>query len=242
MRDRLFLLSGILGVGVLTMTLLLSIIGPREVGPMPHGFITPVMAFEFVKSEAELRLLFEPDGSAAAMDRVNRWDFLFMSVYGLFLSAFALAVARRTGQRYYYVPAALALLIPLADAMENVQLLAITIILSEDDVAPILGQLLPLLTRLQLFTWLKWGGLVVYFLLIWPYFRGRSGLLGRVTGIVAQLPAVLAVLAYLSRGLLSELLALSIGAAFLLLTVYSWRQALPEVLETGFFRKNPVSS
>jgi hypothetical protein len=226
MRDRLFLLSGILGVGAVVIPLIFSLIGPRQVGPMPDGFFTPVLAFEFAESTAELTSLFAPEGAAAAMDRVNRWDFLYMTFYGLFLFTFALAAARQTGRRYFYVPAALALLIPLADAMENVQLLAITRVLGEADVAPVLDRLLPLLTRLRWFTWLKWGGLAVYFLLIWPYFRGQSGLLGRVIGIVAQLPAVLAVLSYFNRGLLSELFALAVGLMFLLLTVYAWREAL----------------
>lgn len=225
MRDRLFLISGILGIGAIVMTFVLALIGPREVGPLPAGFITPVMAFEFAENSDEVSQLFARAGSAAAMDRVNRWDFLYMALYSGFLFTFALACARQTGNRFFYVPAALALFIWFADAMENVQLLAITRVLGDEDIAPILGQLLPPLNRLRLFTWLKWGGLVVYFLLLWPYFRGLSGW-ARWIGFVGILPALPAVVAMFNRGLPNELMALAIGVMFLLLTLYSWRESL----------------
>lgn len=219
MRDRLFLISGILGVGALVMTLVLSLIGPRQTGVMPPGFITPVMAFEFAASEAEVYRLFEPEGSAAAMDRVNRWDFLYMALYSAFLGTFALAVARRTDRLYFYIPAALALVILYADALENVQLLGLTYRMELDG-----GSLAATLDRLHFYTWLKWGGLAVYFLLLAPYFRGLSGR-WRWVWLPALLPAVLAAVAFLNRGLPNELMALAIGVMFLLLTVYAVRVA-----------------
>lgn len=217
MRDRLFLLSGVFGLGALAMTAILWLIGPRQVGPLPPGFVTPVMAFEFAGSPAEVGHLFSVDGAAAAMDQVNRWDFLYMALYNGFLSTFALACARQSGNRGYYAVAALPLAILFADAMENVQLLAITRVLAEDGAGPALSQLQPLLTRLRLFTWLKWGGLALYFVLLWPYFRGRA----RWIGFAGLLPAVLAIAAVLNRGLANELMALAIGVMFLLLTVYA---------------------
>ena len=221
MRDRRFLLSAFLGLGALLMTAFLWLIGPRQMGPLPPGFVTPIMAFEFATDPAELGHLFSVDGAAAAMDRVNRWDFLYMALYNGFLIAFALACARRTGNRYYNALAALPLLIWFADAMENVQLLAITRVLAADGIEPILDQLLPLLDRLQLFTWLKWGGLALYFVLLWPYFRSRTGWV-RWIGVVGLLPALLAVVALISRGLANELMALAIGVMFILMTMYAW--------------------
>jgi len=225
MRDRLFLLSGLLGLGALLMTAVLGFIGPRQMGPLPPGFVTPVMAFEFAADPAEVGHLFSVDGAAAAMDRVNRWDFLYMALYNGFLVAFALACARRTGHRAYYALAALPLLIWFADALENVQLLAITRVLATDATEPILGQLLPLLDRLRLFTWLKWGGLAIYFVLLWPYFRGRTGW-ARWIGFVGLLPALLAAVALFRRGPANELMALAIGVMFVLLTVYAWKIAV----------------
>lgn len=216
MRDRLFLVSGILGFGAIAMTLILSLVGPRETGALPPGFITPVMAFEFAGSEAEVYRLFEPEGSAAAMDRVNRWDFLFMTLYSAFLGMFALAAARRTDEPIYLIAAALALAILLADVLENVQLLGIT------KQMQLGGSLIGALARLNVFTWLKWGGLALYFLLIALYFHGTSGAWRHVR-LPALLPALFAVVAFFNRGPANELLALSIGVMFMVLTIYALR-------------------
>ena len=224
MRDRFFLIAGILGLGTIAMTLVLALIGPRQIGPLPPGFITPVMAFEFAETPAEVQTLFRPEGSAAAMDRVNRWDFLYMALYNAFLGVFALAAARHSGRRFFYIPAALALVILAADALENVQLLGITRLLGDGEIAPILGQLSPLLGRLRFYTWLKWGGLALYGLLIAVYFRGLPGRWRWVAPVVV-LPAVLAVLALVARGLPHELMALGVGVMFVLLTVFAWRAA-----------------
>ena len=196
------------------MSLILTLIGPRATGPLPDGFITPVMAFEFAESAAEVTTLFEPEGSAAAMDRVNRWDFLFMTLYSLFLVTFALAAALDSGQFTLWFAAALAPLILLADVMENVQLLNLTAQLSLG------GGMEPALARLHLFTWLKWGGLAVYNLLLIPYFR-RLDSRWRLVRLAAALPALAVGVALISRGLANELLALAVGLMFLLLTIYA---------------------
>lgn len=219
MRDRLFLVSGILGLGALAMTVVLTLIGPRQIGPLPPGFITPVIAFEFAESGEEVYRLFESDGSADAMNRVNRWDFLYMTLYSLFLATFALAAGRRTGRAIFYVAAALALVILYADALENIQLLGLTLQMEVG------GRLTAMLDRLHVYTWLKWGGLALYFVLLAGYFRGLAGR-WRSVWLVAALPALLAVVAFFRRGLPNELLALSIGVMFLLLTVYALRAGM----------------
>lgn len=220
MRERLFFLSGIFGIGALAMMLILALVAPRDTGPLPSGFITPVMAFEFAATESEVWQLFQPAGSAEAMDRVNRWDFLFMAFYSLLLFTFALAAARRTGQPSFYVAAALAPVILLADVLENVQLFALTYGTTLDG-----GSLVNELDRLRLFTWLKWGGLAAYFLLLLPYYRMMGGR-WRALELLFVLPAVFALVAAFDRGLSNELMALSIGLLFVALTVEAWRQAL----------------
>jgi len=225
MKDRPFLISGILGLGAVALTLVLSAIGPRPTAPLSPGFITPVLAFEFATSEAEVTGLFTPvgqpagDAVAAAMDRVNRLDFLYIALYGGCLVAFALTSARLTGERRFTVAAMLALGIMAADVLENVQLLAITGRLGAQTIE---GQL----ALLRLFTWLKWGGLAAWFLLMRPFFHSRGGL-ARVIHLVTLAPATLAVVAFVRPGLVSEFFALTIGFMFLLLTLYSWRFRQP---------------
>lgn len=231
MRERPFLVSGILGLGAVVMTLVLSAVGPRPAAPLSAGFMTPVLAFEFAETEAEVAALFAPGGQPAgdavraAMDRVNRLDFLYIALYGGCLLAFALTCARLTGQRLYFLAAALAVAIMAADVLENVQLLAITRDLGARSIDD-------LLTRLRLFTWLKWGGLALWFLLMRPYFQ-REARLGRFIGLVSLLPLLLGVVAFFQPGLLSELFALSIGLLFLLLTVYAWRFRQPSLIATA---------
>ncbi len=225
MRARPFLISGILGLGAVLMTLVMTVLGPRPAAALPAGFLTPVLAYEFAADAAEVTALFSPVGqpageaTRAAMDRVNRLDFLYIAFYGGCLMAFALVCARLTGQRRYTLAAALAAGIMLADVLENVQLLSITRLLGTANIES-------RLVWLRLFTWLKWGGLALWFLLLRPYF-GRAGRLGRVIGWASFLPLLLGVVAFLRPGLASELFALAIGLLFILLTVYAWRYRQP---------------
>lgn len=221
MKDRPFLISGVLGLGAVIMTLVMSAIGPRPAVPLSAGFVTPVLAFEFAETEAEVAALFAPVGQPAgntvraAMDRVNQLDFLYIALYGGCLLAFALTCYRLTGQPVYLLTAALAVAIMVADVLENVQLLGIT----RDLGVQAIDQRL---TFLRLFTWLKWGGLVLWFLLMRSYFQ-QAGRFGHFIALVSILPLLLGVAAFFSPGLLSELFALAIGLLFLLLTVYAWR-------------------
>lgn len=199
------------------MFLLLSLVGPDETGPLPPGFLTPVMAFEFARTGREIEQLFLVPGSAEAMARVNRWDFLFMTFYSLLLGVYAVAARRHIRLHSLAVAALLAPLIWLADVLENVQLLGLTRALTLGD------DLGALLARLQLFTWIKWGGLAMYFLLLRPYFRRRGGRL-RVLSVLTVLPVLLAVTAWFARGLPNELMILAIGVMFVIITWDSWQQ------------------
>lgn len=225
MKDRPFLISGILGLGAVVMTLLLSAVGPRPAAPLPAGFITPVLAFEFATTEDEVAALFAPVGQPAGdvvratMDRVNRLDFLYIALYGGCLLAFSLVCYRLTGQRVYLLAAGLAVGIMAADVLENVQLLAIT---RELGARPIDDRL----ARLRLFTWLKWGGLALWFSIMRFYFL-RTGRFGRFVGWVSVFPLLLGIASFTLPGLMSELFALSIGLLFLLLTLYAWRFRQP---------------
>ncbi len=221
MKDRPFLISGILGLGAVVMTLVLAAVGPRPAAPLPAGFMTPVLVFEFAETTDEVATLFAPvgqpagDAVRAAMDRVNRLDFIYIALYGGCLLAFSLVCFRLTGQRVYLLTATLAVGIMAADMLENIQLLAITRDLGTRPIDD-------WLTRLRLFTWLKWGGLAFWFLIMRFYFQ-RAGRFGRFVGWVSVFPLLLGIAAFVRPGLMSELFALSIGLLFLLLTVYSWR-------------------
>ena len=69
------------------------------------------------------------------------------------------------------------------------------------------------------FTWIKWGGITIVFLILAPYFlKGRTySKLIAVTGISSF---ILSVLAYLHRSVLNELLGLSVALVFVMMIVY----------------------
>lgn len=233
MRDRPFLTSAILGLGVILMTLVLTLVGPRPTAPLPDGYLTPILALEFARSTADVAQILGADetqqrATAAAFDMVNRLDFIYIIFYGLMLLMFAVVAHRLTGDRWALGAAALAVVVMAADVLENLQLLAIT---REFGIADIEDNL----SRLWGWTWFKWGGLAVCLLLLVPVLRqgvGAHRRLSRAIAVAAIVPAVLVIPAYRMGGLSAESLALSIGLVFLLLTIFSWRR-LPLAAEVA---------
>lgn len=222
--QRPFRISGIIGLGVIAVSLVLLLLAPGETGPLPPGFTTPILAFEFAETAADVEALFAPAGSAVraamvtAVTRGTWLDFLYMLLYSAFLFTFCATCVRLTGNRFYYVGSVLALVALTADALENVQLLSIMGSLGGDFTSP--------LRWLKFFTWLKWGSLAFTFLVLIPYFA-RGDLLARFLATFAAVPFVLGVLAYFGPGLLNELFSLAIAAMFLLLIVYCWLYRTP---------------
>lgn len=152
---------------------------------------------EFAQAPADVRqVLFAgdaPDAGAATATRIAiRVDFVFIGLYVVFLTAFA---GRLAGMKTWlgWIGVALALLVGLADLVENRQMLAVLAqmdSLGRPDVGAALG-------RLHLATWVKWGGLAVY-LALTAYGLGVRGRLkigfAGVAGLSLVLTAAAAVL------------------------------------------------
>ena len=211
---------GFLGVAVIVMSIVLVMIFPSKAPWMMDGFFTPIVAFEFVQSQDEVMQLFGPAKSFEqqamihAMDLGNRLDYLYMTLYASFLFFFAWVSTKVSRQKRYYAGCIMAVVILAGDAFENVQLLAITAKING-------GNFADNLVRLHWFTWMKWGGLALFFLLLAPYFF-KKGIFSKLTGVVGILPAVLSVLAYLNRCAFTEAMVLSVALMFILLVVYSF--------------------
>lgn len=211
---------GFLGLLVIGMSIVLLMVFPSKAPWMMDGFFTPIIAFEFVQSQSEVCRLFglsdSPDqlSMIKAMDFGNRLDYIYMVLYTSFLFFFSFVCAKNTGQRYYYAGSMLSFIILVADALENIQLLRITAKITSQD----FGKELSLL---HCFTWIKWGGITVVFLILAPYFfKGRS--YSKVIAAIGISSFILSVLAYLNRSVLNELLGLSVALMFLLMIVYSF--------------------
>ncbi|MFH2133275.1 MAG: hypothetical protein ABIK68_23080 [bacterium] len=214
-----FFKSGIIGILVIITSLMLLKVFPSQAPRLPDGFFTPILAFEFVRTQEEVQALFGAPGSdfraamITAMDLGNRLDYVYMVLYAAFLFGFSMTCARITRHRQYYIAALLAILVLIGDALENVQLLGITQKLAN-------GGFERELELLVAFTWLKWGGLALIFLILVPYFFS-GGLAGKMIALVGLTAVVLAVLSFFRRSAFNELYAISVAVMFLLMIIFS---------------------
>jgi len=216
---RPFLKSGIIGLLLILSSLALMKVFPSQAPELPSGFFTPILAFEFAVSPQEVENLFgEPQSEyraamIAAMDLGNRLDYIYMVLYTLFLLGFSVTCARLNQNPYYYSAALISILVLLGDVMENVQLLGITRKLAE-------GGFERELQLLFYFTWLKWGGLALIFLILVPHFL-MDGFTTKLIAVVGLGTVVLAILSFLNRSVYNELFSISIAFMFLITIIYA---------------------
>lgn len=126
--------------------------------PLTEGFRTPILAFEFAKTAADLTFLSGQSETAsqyrANMDRGQRIDMLFPFAYAGLLALLLLALARQ-GIASAWVGLLFALSIVPSDIHENLTMLEITAALAKDQ------SVAALLPSLHTATWLKWWGLAI---------------------------------------------------------------------------------
>ena len=217
---RPFLNAGFVGLLVIVMSILLMAVFPSTAPKLPDGFFTPIIAFEFMETKTEVYQLFGFPGTelreqmVSGMNLGNQLDYIYMGLYALFLMMFSAGCAKISGQRRYYTGICLALVVLAADIMENQQLFGITSKLSSGDFGDEL-------TRLQLFTWLKWGGICIIFLLLASWFF-RQNRFGKWIGGLCVASAVLGIAAFLYRSMAAEIFCLSVALVFLLMIVFSF--------------------
>ena len=215
---RPFLNVGYIGLLVFGMSLILLMVFPSTASRLPDGFFTPVIAFEFVQTRVEvLQMFLETNGAVRkdlvdAMNLGNRLDYIYMVLYALFLMGLSVKCAQLSEKRMYYIGAALSLMVLGADAMENIQLLAITAGLETGNLEPFLG-------RLFIFTWIKWGGIAAVFLVLVPWFlKGR--MFSKIIALAMIITVMLGVAAFLRRSVITEMFALGVGLVFLMMIIY----------------------
>ena len=157
MKQKLIVAWGAAGAGLLTVILGLTIvlIMPSTAN-LTEGYRTPIIAFEFAKTEADLAFLTDSDPNGAEnrdkIDRGHRWDMLFPVAYGLFLALLLIQMAQAGFKLgWLFVPFAL-FAIPF-DLWENTILLSITASLRQG------GTGTEFLGKLHIATWLKWGAI-----------------------------------------------------------------------------------
>lgn len=220
--------SGVVGLLVVAMSIGLLAVFPSTAPNMPEGFFTPIIAFEFIQTRAEVFGMFtQADGAEsvnetmiAAFDLGNRLDYIYMGLYSVFLVLFSLTCARISGKKYFYAATALSLVVLAGDALENIQLLGITSYLKNGLNS---GELETHLGLLYRFTWMKWGGLAAIFLVLAPWFL-RGGRFSKAIGLSAIACAGLGLAAFFHRSVITEIFGLSVGVMFLLMIIYCFRR------------------
>lgn len=218
MKNRPFLKTGYVGLLVIVMSIILVIIFPSKVPKMPAGFFTPIIAFEFIETKAEVFQMFVSTGGTVrqtmvdAMDLGNQLDFIYMFLYSLFLLMFCLKCAEISLKKYYYMGAVIALAVLSADVLENIQLLGITANLES-------GEFKQYLAWLHWFTWIKWGGIAAIFLVLFFWFI-KGGIFSKIIAFTGMLSFVSGALAYLNRSVLNEIFGLTVAVMFIMMILY----------------------
>jgi hypothetical protein len=217
---RPFILAGIIGICVIITSIILLTVFPGRGPKLPEGFFTPIIAFEFIQTPQEIMDLFgqigspEQQGLVKAMNLGNRIDFLYMVLYTAFLFVFCRRAAFIRKRKAYYLGCFLTPVVLAGDFLENLQLLGITSRLGSGDFEHQLAML-------KIFTWQKWGGVTLIFLVLLPYFI-QGGIPSKVIAGCSAAAACLCAAAFFHPGMANELFSLSVGVVFLLMISYSF--------------------
>jgi len=149
--------SALAGMCTIVLGLIMLFVFPIK-ADLTAGFRTPIVAFEFAKTEADLSYLTGNNPvektNREKMDAGHNWDMAFPFAYGGFLILLLLQLAIK-GQRFVWLGLPFAVLIIPFDINENLILLGITEALSNSE------SVTGFLIQLQTATWLKWGAIGV---------------------------------------------------------------------------------
>ena len=143
----------LIGLVTILLGIIITLIMPQTAN-LSDGYRTPIIAFEFARSEGDLKFLTDEDPAGQTnrdlIDRGHKWDMAFPVAYGLFLMLLLVQFGQ-SGFRWGYFLAPIMILAIAFDIVENLILIEITGHLRNGHSAE------HLLGRLHLATWVKWG-------------------------------------------------------------------------------------
>src|SRR3990167_8547921 len=121
---RIFRAATGVGLLVLTVGVALLFIYPHHLDSLPPGFVTPILAIEFVTSLPDAQALFANNAGLVAQVQTGHWiDMGFLCTYGSFLVLVNLGFWRRQRRALNLLGAFAALIAASADLAENLNLL-----------------------------------------------------------------------------------------------------------------------
>ncbi len=158
---------------------------PNEKAVAPYNSL--ILALEFVHSADDVFDALDPlsDSEILALDKVNYYDFLFMLVYSWLLGTFIYQLGSSIAQRPVKSLAPIAIVIFLADLLENIMMLNITSLYLKGQ-----SDFTPFSNFLPLFTWTKWALLAITFAGLGIVLIQR-GSMSKVFSVFMFLPAIL---------------------------------------------------
>ncbi len=224
MKASPFTLAKISGVLLLIVAVVLLVVSPTPQDNLPDGFYTPVIAFEFIQTKAEIMHFFEvKDVPAyeASMLTGNVIDYGFMVLYSLLLFFIALGIYRITSAKTMYLAMFLCVVMLAGDAIENFYIykLVTTRNIGNNDTLQSFPHYSFYLQMLNIFTWLKWSSIASTFLLFAPFFF-KGKIFHKVIALLSVVCFGLCIAAYLQHGILNEIFASSVVLVFLLLAIF----------------------
>ncbi len=212
--------SAAFGIATIVLGIIMLFIFPSN-ADLSEGFRTPIIAFEFAKTDADLAFL-SGDGETSRlnrkkMDAGHRWDMVFPFAYAGFVALLLLQSATR-GQRRLGLAIPVALLIIPFDIWENTILIALTRALGNADSIDML------LVELHLATWLKWGALGISIAALAIGYIVERAYLSALLAVVAAM-SVAACWISGSKPALTELMSAAIFLFFFYFSIKSGIQA-----------------
>jgi len=208
----------VLGLAVMVFSIVLKFVFPNEASQMPDGFNVPIIAYEFLQTDQEVKAFFGPEGEfrdklVAAMNLGHALDYFFLVLYSGFLAVWGTFCVRQTSNKLFYLATFLALVAAFGDVFENMQLVKIANSLKKSVFATELKNLF-------LFTWIKWGAIALAFPIIGSC-TFKFGWLGKTITFLSYLTLILGIVAFVDRSMVTVLFTKGISILFLLLIVLS---------------------
>ena len=190
--------------------------------PWDHpGFNSPILAFEFVRNIDDYYHVMKATSTLGqrSFNTVNYIDFVFLTCYGLYLLFYLKGLYRHFPHWSIRLAVFLAIIAPLADAIENIQMIRLTDhYLEYGDLS---SPKEAWVEYLRMFTWIKWLSLgLIFFLLGIHIFLYKWA--NYLIAIILCFPIILGIASGInSQASFLELFALSIFACFFLLMILS---------------------
>lgn len=175
--------SAVLGMATIILGVVLLVTFPVS-AELSEGFRTPIIAFEFAKTEADLAFL----SGSSEVNRLNRekmdaghvWDMAFPFAYGGFIALMLLLIFKN-GHRFVWLGMLFAVSIIPFDINENLTMLQITQALANA------ASIENLLIELQIATWLKWGAIGISMAVLAMGFTANKEYGSAVVSLIAAL-------------------------------------------------------